>query len=321
MRRDLFPTALCNAARLGLAATLFPASAFTAFAAEPHTIFAPGVSESGGWYDVNKKSTTSQATKDFLFCWGAAASNMAQYWQDCYVKSGHSLPSNVPNGTDSALGYELGIFDVFLDNWSSERGADPYVGLAWYFNGSSHSMTNYAKPTEGTGGYWKDFYNDFQTDLGNNFILPEVGGYSTWGPWASDQSQTAIRIFSDYVLSVLKNGVASIVIKPATILHAVTLWGVDVDALGIVTAVYITDSDDAAKTGQISGLRKYSLTTDNMNRTVSLLNTDYGTVEITNLYGLTAYPIPEPSMFGALAGVFALGLAATRRKLRRPRGV
>ena len=114
MRRDLFPTALCNAARLGLAATLFPASAFTAFAADSYTIFAPGVSESGGWYDVNKKSTTSQATKDFLFCWGAAASNMAQYWQDCYVKSGHSLPSNVPNGTDSALGYELGIFDVFL---------------------------------------------------------------------------------------------------------------------------------------------------------------------------------------------------------------
>lgn len=312
--------ALCNTARLGLAATLLSASAFTAFAAETRTIFAPGVSESGGWYDVNKKSTSSQATKDFLFCWGAAASNMAQYWQDCYVKSGHSLPLNVPNGTDSALGYELGIFDVFLNNWSSERGADPYVGLRWYFNGDTHSITNYATPTAGTGGYWKDSYATLRADLGENFILPEVGGYSTWGAWASDQSRTALEIFSEHAVSVLTTGVASIAIKTATILHAVTLWGVDVDALGIVTAVYITDSDDAGKTGQISDLRKYSLTSDNMNRTVSLLGTDYGTVNITNLYGLTAYAIPEPSAFGALAGMAALGVVAARRTVRRSRG-
>ncbi len=235
------------------------------------------------------------------------------------MKSGHDLPPNVPNGTASALGYELGIFDVFLNNWSSERGADPYVGLMWYFSGGSHSMTNYAKPTAGTGGYWKDSYAALQSDLGNNFILPEVGGYSTWGAWANDRSRTALEIFSEQAVSVLKTGVASIAVKTATILHAVTLWGVEVDALGIVTAAYITDSDDAGKTGQISGLRKYSLTTDSMNRTVSLLGTDYGTVNITNLYGLTAYPIPEPSVFGVSAGVLALGLALSRRKLRRAR--
>ena len=42
--------------------------------------------------------------------------------------------------------------------------------------------------------------------------------------------------------------------------------------------------------------------------------TDYGNVEITQLFGLTAYPIPEPSVFGLLAGVFALALGVSRRR-------
>ncbi|MBQ6704387.1 MAG: PEP-CTERM sorting domain-containing protein [Opitutales bacterium] len=35
---------------------------------------------------------------------------------------------------------------------------------------------------------------------------------------------------------------------------------------------------------------------------------------IVSLYGLTAYPIPEPSVFGLLAGVFALALGVSRRR-------
>lgn len=314
MRRILRSLIPVNAISFGLSATLLSASALSAFAAGTRTIFAPGVTEASGWYDVNKKSTSNLATKDFLFCWGAAASNMAQYWQDCYVAAGNRLPENVPNGTTSALGYELGIFDTFLNNWTYEKGADPSVGLAWYFNGDVHAISNYATPMAGTGGYWKDYYADFQRVLGEDFILPEVGGYSTWGAWADDRSRTALEIFSERVGAVLKTGVASIAIKTARILHAVTLWGVDVDALGIVTAVYITDSDDAEKTGQISELRKYSLTTDNVNRTVSLTGTDYGLVNITNLYGLTAYPIPEASSGGVLAGLFSLGFVAAYRR-------
>ena len=316
MRRDLFPTALCNAARLGLLATLLPASAFTAFAADPYTLFAPGMTKDSGWYDVNKKSTASTPTQDYMYCWAAVASNMIQHWQDCYVASGRELPANIPNGKTSSRGYELGIFDTFLDNWTGSGGGDPHVGIEWYFTGNGHTFQNYAKPNSNTGGYWSSEYASILDDLGTGFIAEELHCYSGW-----EYAQGgALKEFSRLVTSYLSGGSAGIVIQSG-FLHAITLWGAEVDALGIVTAVYVTDSDDADSAGAIvSPLRKYAVSEGTGERKINLVSTDYGTVGVTHLYGLTAYPIPEPSMFGALAGVFALGLAATRRKLRRPRG-
>ena len=316
MRRDLFPTALCNAARLGLLATLLPASAFTAFAADSYTLFAPGVTKDSGWYDVNKKSTALNPTWDFMACWAAAPSNMLEYWQDTYKAAGNTLPQDVPTGQGVQYGYELKIFEDFLVNWQGEGTADPYLALRWYFTGEEHNRVNAPKPPKGSGGYWKEQYSEFEALLGENFIAPEIHCYSGW----EEAGGNPLELFSNHVKEILSKGVASLVFNMGAnsiggALHATTLWGAELDALGIVTAVYLTDSDDVGKSD--SSLRRYEVATSNGARKIVLSNTDYGTVGVTNLYGLTAYPIPEPSMFGALAGVFALSLAATRRKHRR----
>ena len=308
------------AVSVGFLSLLAPLSAY----AGTTTIFAPGVTFESGWYDVNKKSTEHRPQKDFAYCWAATASNLIRWWQDRYVASGAELPDSVPDGKTSELGYTCGIFDIFLDenNWNhvvngSPRGADPHVALKWYFNGENHNFTGtYAVPISGTGGFWGTEYVGLQSALGHNFIGNEIQYYSSWGPWAEDQSKSGLEIFSGYVRDLLSKGAAGMAIQVAIAggLHAVTLWGADFDAAGLVTAVYMTDSDDAAKTLLQSGLRKYSVTTDSFNRSVSLKDSDYGTVAITGLTGLTAYPVPEPSAFGLLAGLGAFALGVSRRR-------
>ena len=310
-----------------LALGIFAACAPVAAIAETTTIFAPGVSLTGGWYDVNKKSTENRSTSDFIYCWAASASNLIDYWNDSYSAAGNSLPNSIPDRKTSALGYTSGTFDLFLDrnNWNPQvlmgdyydnKGADPRVALKWYFNGEKHNASNYAVPLPGTGGYWKNEYSQIQEKLGGDFIQDELGAYSTWGQWASDKSKTCKQIFSECVSAILKKGAAGM--GANTSLrggHAITLWGADFDALGIVSAVYITDSDDAEKTSGAPSLRRYAVDYDLDARDVYLSNTDYGNRNlIISLYGLTAYPIPEPSMFGLLSGTLALALLALRRR-------
>lgn len=131
MRRD--HTTFRYAARLTLAATALSVSTFPCLAGTT-TIFAPGVTANSGWYDVNKKHSDQTPHKDVLYCWATAGACLIQYWQDRYVAAGNNLPQNLPNGKNSSLGYDLAIFDEFFNNWTS-GAADPYVGLAWYFNG------------------------------------------------------------------------------------------------------------------------------------------------------------------------------------------
>lgn len=289
------------------------------------TIFAPGVTLESGWYDVNKKSTEQRPQKDFTYCWAATASNLVRWWQDGYVASGSELPNGVPDGKTSELGYTCGIFDIFLDedNWNSvvngsSRGADVSVALKWYFNGEGHNYSTYAQPLPGSGGYWAEEYSSLQDILGVDFIQGEIGGYSTWGPYSTDHSKSSIKIFSENLRNLLEGGAVGMAVNTSLYGgHAITLWGADFDALGIVTAVYVTDSDDA---GTVAGsaLRKYDVTSDNSShvRRVYLDNTDYGKNQITALYGLTAYPVPEPSAFGLFAGLGAFALVVSRRRRR-----
>ena len=314
-----FNSAKNIAVSVGFLSLLAPLSAY----AGTTTIFAPGVTFESGWYDVNKKSTEHRPQKDFTYCWAATASNLIRWWQDRYVASGAELPDRVPDGKTSELGYTCGIFDIFLDgdNWNSivnesSRGADVNVALKWYFNGEKHIYSNYAQPLPGTGGYWKEEYSSLQEILGDGFIHGEVGGYSTWGPSSTDHSKSSIEIFSELLRNLLKNGAAGMAANTSRYGgHAITLWGADFDALGIVTAIYVTDSDDAAVVAN-PALRKYDVTSDNSShvRQIYLENTDYGKNPVTALYGLTAYPVPEPSAFGLLAGLGAFALVVSRRR-------
>ena len=326
MRHD--QTTPSHAARLALAvAATITSSTIPVLAGT--TIFAPGVTEKTGWYDVNKKSTQNKPTIDLNMCWAAVSSNMLQYWQDGYTYAGNKLPANIPNGAGSKIYtpgydcYELAIFETYLDNWDTSVPGQIFIGISWYFSGEVPNYANSAKPiTSNSGGFFAQEYSSLQELLGANFTMNSCDAYSTWGPWAEDQSRTCLSIFSDYVSTILKKGVGGINFNTSTIGggHTTTLWGADFDDSGMVTAVYVTDSDDAMSTISTSGLKKYGISSNNSNRRVYLSDyspsSNYGNVEITGLFGLTAYPIPEPSAFGLFAGIGALVLIGLRRPRR-----
>ena len=247
-------------------------------------VFAEGVTISSGWYDVNKKSTPSNAQADAMMCWAASASNYLQWFQDRYVAAGNTLPAGCPNGTSSTYGYELQIMDVFRDNWENlKRGGWADGGVIWYFEGrdlyTTNGTENRAYPKEGTGGYFKSVWS--------NIYPSKMHQYedNVWG-WLYDDYSYAIEInnydwrgssvadpllqFSRYVVDAVKYGLSSMAVAMSSNFggaHAVTIWGYEIDNVTeYVTKLYITDSDD----GSTSELREYEVKSDNSNAKIKL---------------------------------------------------
>ena len=253
------------------------------------TVFAEGVTKTSGWYDVNKKSTTSSPGADAMMCWAAASSNIAQWFQDRYVAAGNTLPAGCPNGTSSSYGYELQIMDVFRDNWDNlERGGWPDSGIIWYFEGrdiySSMGTTNRAYPRSGTGGYFSSQWSTIFAGMHQN----SLGGYATeinnYGNWDSNVADP-VKSFSQFVIDAFEHGMSGMAVAISSNFsggHAVTIWGYEVDnATGYVTKLYIADSDD----GSTPVLREY---------TVSLNSTGSAKIKLsgyTDYYPMALYPI------------------------------
>ncbi|MBP3302399.1 MAG: IdeS/Mac family cysteine endopeptidase, partial [Opitutales bacterium] len=205
-----------HAARLTFAATALSLFTLPCFAGTK-TIFAPGVTEKSGWYDVNKHSTQTSTLSDLNMCWAAVSSNMIQYWQDCYIAAGNKLPPNTPNGAGTKIYhsgrgcYELAIFEAYMDNWDLSVAGQVYMGVSWYFSGEVPNTSGSSMPiSSGSGGFFSQEYASLQQLLGENFTMNSCDGYSTWGPWAEDQSRTCLSIFSERILDILEKGVGGI---------------------------------------------------------------------------------------------------------------
>jgi hypothetical protein len=261
-------------------------------------VFAEGVTISSGWYDVNKKSTPSNAQADAMMCWAASASNYLQWFQDRYVAAGNTLPAGCPNGTSSTYGYELQIMDVFRDEWDNlKRGGWADGGVIWYFEGrdlyTTNGTENRAYPKGGSGGYFKSVWSDIYPSKMHQYED------SVWG-WLYDPYSYAIEInnynwrgssitdpllqFSRYVVDAIKYGMSSMAVAMSSNFggaHAVTIWGYEIDnTTEYITKLYITDSDD----GSTSVLREYEVKAESGNSKVML--TGY-----TNYYPFALYPI------------------------------
>ena len=253
------------------------------------TVFAEGVTKTSGWYDVNKKSTTSNPGADAMMCWAAASSNIAQWFQDRYVAAGNTLPAGCPNGTSSSYGYELQIMDVFRDNWDNlARGGWPDSGIVWYFEGrdiySSMGTTSRAYPRSGTGGYFSSRWSTIFAGMHQN----SLGGYATeinnYGNWSSSVADP-VKSFSQFVIDAFEHGMSGMSVAMSVNFggaHAVTIWGYEVDnATGYVTKLYIADSDD----GSTPVLQTYN---------VSLNSTGTAKIKLsgyTDYYPMALYPI------------------------------
>ncbi len=293
------------------------------------TYFLPGVSVDSGWHDAEKVF----GGVDDNLCWAAQSANMAQYWQDWYVKAGNELPASTPNSAGE-------IFDLFKSSWSNQ-GSICEFGLPWYFTGMTpmeyYNDGYYRNPDFSTllntsyQGYFKHLYSYGRTySYADDFMAKEGLLLHQW------QGNMSIGDFTETLIELItvKNSIVGLSLDFWKLdgsglggAHAVTLWGfetTEVDGVEEVCKIYITDSDDgqnALVCYDVNGRARlgYDVELPNFHDEVT---GEYYSTSIDSFYSLSVdrfvAVIPEPSAFGLLSGIAALAVvSAQRRRSRR----
>ena len=277
-------------------------------------VFAEGVSLTSGWYDVNK---LKNGGGDINMCWAASASNIIQWWQDRYVEAGNTLPAGAVTGPGTKVypegyKYNLALMELYRDLWWNGKGGDTDHGVIWYFEGRNvqkyASEGSHAQPNDNTsGGYYSSIWNqilpkvyhEYKSDLFPNefynLISKEYNNYSNWGNGSGVSGIQQLKKFSDLVVEFIDRGVISFVISLNSnggLLHATTLWGYEIDnATGMLTKVWITDSDDMHQNGAgdptQQKLQEYSVNYDGSK--VKLTGAPYGACWAMSLIPVSGY--------------------------------
>lgn len=311
---------------VGVSACL-PVGASVALAGVAEAVWALGVSRDSGWHDVNKafypRSQTDidalgpGALSDYSLCWAAQSSNMLQYWQDAYTSAGYTIASGTPDGRvperENSVRRQYEIFEYFVNNWTNKGGYGHYA-IPWYMTGEFYreapgsNIAQVKADATGTGGFFTDIYSSASALCGNNFD----GDFqkTTYADYAAF-SAFLINAFSKRNAVV---GLEFFYVSTSGALsgaHAVTAWGCEFDEYGFVTKVYLTDSDDG-----VEKLVESNITVEDSRVYLDATIGGYKN-RVTNLTSLSVsklLAIPEPSVFGLLAGIVALAFAGTRRR-------
>ncbi len=284
-------------------------------------VFAEGVTLSSGWYDVNKKAQGDNG--DMNMCWAATSSNMIQWFQDRYKAAGKTLPEGATDGpgvtTYTNYGpYELELMNVFHSEWDNSRGGHMQEAIPWYFegklNGGEFASAGTQAVPKTAGGYWKsiwdsevypNIYHGYE-----NVIVPGVEGldlknlyitifnnYYLWGNGTDLLGAERLAKFSELIVESFKYGMAGLTVNLGAnlnaISHAVTLWGYEIDnSTGLVTRLWITDSDDLMSEPKTPLLNEYSVSIDEGKANVKLTgNTRYGACYVVSIHPFAGYGI------------------------------
>ena len=282
-------------------------------------VFAEGVTLTSGWYDVNKKAQGNNG--DINMCWAATSSNMIQWFQDRYKAAGKTLPEGAVDGpgvtTYTNYGpYELELMSMFHSEWDNSRGGHMQEAIPWYFEGKLNggefaSPGSQAVPlTE--GGYWKSIWDSevypYVYHEYENVIVPGVEGldlknlyitifnnYYLWGSGTSYLGTERLLEFSKLVVEIFRHGMAGLTINLGANLnaasHAVTLWGYEIDnATGLITRLWITDSDDLMSEPKTPMLNEYNVSVGDGKSNIKLSgNTRYGACYVVSLHPFAGY--------------------------------
>ena len=284
-------------------------------------VFAEGVTLTSGWYDVNKKGAGDNG--DINMCWAATSSNMIQWFQDRYKAAGKTLPAGAVDGPGVTSytnygPYELELMNVFHSEWDNSRGGHMQEAIPWYFegklNGGEFASAGSQAVPKTEGGYWKsiwdtevypNIYHGYE-----NVIVPGVEGldlknlyitifnnYYLWGNGTSYLGVERLEVFSDLIVESFRHGMAGLTVNVGANLnavsHAVTLWGYEIDnATGLVTRLWITDSDDLMTEPKTPLLNEYSVSIDEGKANIKLTgNTRYGACYVVSIHPFAGYGI------------------------------
>lgn len=278
-------------------------------------VFAEGVTVNSGWYDVNKVGMGDNG--DINMCWAASCSNIIQWWQDRYVAAGNSLPANAVTGPGANGTYQLALMDMYHSLWDNSRGGSIAMGIEWYFNG--RNIEEYASPgsmavplDENSGGYYKDIwesqilpntYHDYVYAIVpgsiefDNLISIDVNNYTVWGGGSGLSGIDRLKKFSDLVVEYMSRGMMSLTISlnaNGGLMHATTLWGYEIDnATGLLTKVWLTDSDDLETEPKTEILHECTVSYDETSGKVKFT----GIPRYGAFYAMTLSPV---SIYGSL---------------------
>ena len=280
-------------------------------------VFVEGVTPTSGWYDVNKMGNGT-LNGDINMCWAAASANMIQWWQDRYVAAGNSLPASAVTGpgtvyvASAGRKYELAIMDMYHSQWNNDKGCHTTESIPWYFEGVNYGQTatpgSQAYPLT-DGGYWKNVWSSIYPYLyhGYSYMLgwytglytAEYTAYEHWGEGSSLSGVQRHKRFSELVVQFIDRGITSMTItlnKNGGLNHATTVWGYEIDnATGLLTRLWITDSDDLVNEPKQQLLNEYTVSYNAGDNFITLSSDSvrYGKCYVISLNPFSGYGSAE----------------------------
>ena len=280
-------------------------------------VFVEGVTVASGWYDVNKMGNGT-LNGDINMCWAAASANMIQWWQDRYVAAGNSLPASAFTGpgtvyvASAGRKYELAIMDMYHSQWNNDKGCHTTESIPWYFEGVNYGQTatpgSQAYPLTG-GGYWKDIWSSVYPHLYHGYsymfgwytelYTAEYTAYEHWGEGSSLSGVQRHKRFSELVVQFIDRGITSMTItlnKNGGLNHATTVWGYEIDnATGLLTRLWITDSDDLVNEPKQQLLNEYTVNYNAGDNFITLCSDSvrYGKCYVISLNPFSGYGSAE----------------------------
>lgn len=262
-------------------------------------VWAKGVSREKGWVDFNKKDYF----KDMGKCWAAAGANILAWWQAQY-----QVPAETPTGES--------VWETFREAFASDYGSLPRYAIEWWltgnYEGTGKDRFAQLMPDVTAGGYYKDYFGN-ERQLSSYLVESNNPSYAA---------------MSESIVNYLKGGYGiTLSLRPQGQSggHEITLWGVTCDESGLITSMFVTDSDDEINNNEEqAGLFEVTCYALKGGGNVTLLGLDeseFGEdIYVANFDALAPadflIAIPEPSAFGLLTGLGALTFAIPRRRRR-----
>ena len=261
-------------------------------------VFVDGVTATSGWYDVNKVKDGT-VNGDINMCWAATAANILQWWQDRYVEQGNELPEGCPDGKGET--YELAIMEVFHTQWDNTYGGHAFHAVKWYFEGVNvcEGWNRQAQPLQrGSGGYFKHEWEQIEPYMytGHNLgYTQDYNNYYLWGSGSGLNATGRLKAFTELVELFIDKGMTSMAIAQREnyggVHHSVTLWGYEKDnETGLLTRIWITDSDDSAQWPREPVLHEYKVS-----------STESGAIKFNGDVYAACYPVSLYPVSGYLS--------------------
>ena len=218
------------------------------------SFFAPGVSATEGFVDVDKFGTSGPYGDDNSCCWMCAAADLIQWWLNDYKSwTGRDFRLNAELPSPS-LYNGVAVMDAMMQAYNNTGGGDSYEAVGWFLEGvTRNSILNDVKTFNEAYPQWRGGFGGFTHErLRDLYVVQdETFGYAEprYHYYQSDD-KTRNLTASEIAVAFTRNTIEALQegpIQMCTRSHALACFGIDytVDSQGnpVMTRMYIVDND------------------------------------------------------------------------------